>query len=58
MEDSKIVKGKIDLEKMLRVNQTIAEFDSSIEKASVDIHDFWSCLVNQRDTDKLFTKGI
>lgn len=48
----------MDLEKILKVNQLIVEFDNSLERATDEVHEFWENLVSQRDTTKLFTKGI
>lgn len=43
---------------MLKVNQLLVEFDSSIEKICSEILEFWEDLLNTRDTITLFTKGI
>jgi hypothetical protein len=56
--DSKMMKGKLDLQNILKVNQLKVEFDTSLEKTTEEVYDFWSCLMYQKDTDKLFTKGI
>jgi len=43
--DSRMMKGKLDLQNILKVNQLIVEFDNSLEKTTEEVYDFWSCLM-------------
>ncbi len=43
---------------MLDVNQLLAQFDSRIENVTDEILDFWTNLLNVRETRQLFQKGI
>lgn len=43
---------------LLKVNQLLVEFDTSMERISSEILDFWENLVNSRETIQIFTQGI
>lgn len=54
-ENNRSLLGQVNLLDLLRVNQLIVEFDTSIERISMEIMDFWENLLNQKETVQIFT---
>eukprot|EP00347_Sterkiella_histriomuscorum_P011126 403373661 len=49
---------KIDLEKVLDLNQLFANFENLLESISDDIYKYWQNLANNKDAMNIYEKGI